>query len=252
MEDFQQFEQDFYQTGYYIDDQGSTVKYYNPSAYDQHKESALQSGFDDPDPDVLGSFMEQQYSGQIYSPQTSSSSGMKTSEEEEEPPLLVELGVDFDHMWQKTLTVLNPFMPADGSIMNETDLTGPILFCVALGCALMMAGKVHFGFVYGISATGCVGMFVLLSLMSSLAVSHGCVASVLGYCLLPIVGLSVFAVFHSLQGILGIVLAVLAVCWCSFSASKIFISTLQMQDQQLLVFYPCSLLYGLFTLLTVF
>lgn len=29
MEDFQQFEQDFYQTGYYIDDQGDTVAYYD-------------------------------------------------------------------------------------------------------------------------------------------------------------------------------------------------------------------------------
>lgn len=28
--------------------------------------------------------------------------------------------------------------PADGSIMNETDLTGPILFCVALGATLLM------------------------------------------------------------------------------------------------------------------
>ncbi|KAF6732735.1 Protein YIPF5 [Oryzias melastigma] len=239
MEDFQQ---DFYQPGYYIDDQGHSVEYYNP--YSTRDENI-----------PPGSFMEQQFSGKIYqpteSPPTSSIPGMKTSEEEE-PPLLVELGVDFDHVWQKTLTVLNPFMPADGSIMNETDLTGPILFCIALGCTLMMAGKAHFGFVYGISATGCVGMFVLLSLMSALPVSHGCVASVLGYCLLPIVGLSAFAVFHSLQGILGISLALLAICWCGFSASKIFISTLQMQDQQLLVFYPCSLLYGLFTLLTVF
>ena len=39
MGDFQQFEQDFYQTGYYIDDQGHTVAYSydaydsDPSAY---------------------------------------------------------------------------------------------------------------------------------------------------------------------------------------------------------------------------
>ena len=33
-----------------------------------------------------------------------------------------ELGINFDHIWQKTLTVLNPMKPADGSIMNETDL----------------------------------------------------------------------------------------------------------------------------------
>lgn len=49
-----------------------------------------------------------------------------------------ELGINFDHIWQKTLTVLNPLKPADGSIMNETDLTGPILFCVALGATLLM------------------------------------------------------------------------------------------------------------------
>lgn len=49
-----------------------------------------------------------------------------------------ELGINFDHIWQKTLTVLNPLKPADGSIMNETDLTGPILFCIALGATLLM------------------------------------------------------------------------------------------------------------------
>lgn len=58
--------------------------------------------------------------------------------------------------------------------------------------------------------------------------------------------------FCFLRGIVGTVLALMAICWCSFSASKIFISTLAMQEQQLLVFYPCALLYGLFTLLTVF
>lgn len=56
------------------------------------------------------------------------------------PPLFffAELGINFDHIWQKTLTVLNPLKPADGSIMNETDLAGPILFCVALGATLLL------------------------------------------------------------------------------------------------------------------
>lgn len=49
-----------------------------------------------------------------------------------------ELGINFDHIWQKTLTVLNPMKPADGSIMNETDLTGPVIFCIALGATLLM------------------------------------------------------------------------------------------------------------------
>ncbi|GAB1289706.1 Protein YIPF7 [Apodemus speciosus] len=113
-----------------------------------------------------------------------------------------ELGINFDHIWQKTLTVLNPMKPADGSIMNETDLTGPILFCVALGATLLMAGKAQFGYIYGMSAIGCLGIHALLNLMSSSGVSYGCVASVLGYCLLPMVILSSCAVFFSLQNIL--------------------------------------------------
>ncbi|XP_034713599.1 protein YIPF7 [Etheostoma cragini] len=252
MGDFQQFEQDFYQTGYYIDDQGHTVTYcdgYDSTdpAYYHTGAQAFVSGASDPS-------MEQQYPGQFFQPAMPSGTvgGTGIDSPEEEPPLLEELGINFDHIWQKTLTVLNPFKPADGSIMNETDLTGPILFCVALGVTLMMAGKVHFGYVYGISAAACIGMYILLSLMSSLAVSYGCVASVLGYCLLPMVALSAFAVFYSLQGVLGTLLALLGICWCSLSASKIFISTLAMDGQQLLVAYPCALLYGLFALLTVF
>ncbi|XP_034097170.1 protein YIPF7 [Gymnodraco acuticeps] len=243
MGDFQPFEQDFYQSGYYIDDQGHTVAY-----YETHNSA-------DPDYDNTGALdpsMEQQYTGQYYQPEMTSGEGTEAYSPEEEPSLLEELGINFDHIWQKTLTVLNPFKPADGSIMNETDLTGPVLFCVALGVTLMMAGKAHFGYVYGLSATACIGMYVLLSLMSSLAVSYGCVASVLGYCLLPMVGVSAVAVFCSLQGYLGTVLAVLGISWCSLSASKIFISTLAMEGQQLLVAYPCALLYGLFALLTVF
>ncbi|KAF5926933.1 hypothetical protein HPG69_001565 [Diceros bicornis minor] len=166
--------------------------------------------------------------------------------------LFSELGINFDHIWQKTLTVLNPLKPADGSIMNETDLTGPVLFCVALGATLLLAGKVQFGYVYGISAIGCLGIHALLNLMSSSGVSCGCVASVLGYCLLPMVILSSFAIFFSLQDAFGIVSALVIIGWCSLSASKIFISALDMEGQQLLIAYPCALFYGLFALLTVF
>ncbi|KAG7458987.1 hypothetical protein MATL_G00226460 [Megalops atlanticus] len=255
MGDFQQFEQDFYQSGYYIDDQGQAAYGYDVPAQD-----------DDPYVDygapVPGVFTpsvglgppDPPYTGQVFQPAKHPETPTYTATEtfEDEPPLLEELGINFDHIWQKTLTVLNPFKPADGSIMHETDLTGPILFCVALGATLLMAGKVHFGYVYGISAMGCLGMYTLLNLMSLVAVSYGCVASVLGYCLLPMVGLSTLAIFFSLQGVLGTLSALLVIGWCSLSASKIFISTLAMEGQQLLVAYPCALLYGVFALLTVF
>lgn len=49
-----------------------------------------------------------------------------------------ELGINFDHIWQKTLTVLHPLKVADGSIMNETDLAGPMVFCLAFGATLLL------------------------------------------------------------------------------------------------------------------
>ena len=82
---------------------------------------------------------------------------------ESEPPLLEELGINFDHIYQKTIAVLNPFKHTESAIVNEVDLTGPFVFCMALGTAMLMAGKVHFGYIYGIGAVGVVGMWVLVS-----------------------------------------------------------------------------------------
>ncbi|NXJ47704.1 YIPF7 protein, partial [Spizaetus tyrannus] len=257
MSNFDQFQFDFYQSNYTIDDQEEGYNSYGSnenlcgSRKSQAGEQPPASAFAPPEM-LLSS---QSYTGQIlqptYSPDTLSHLSYADGFDEE-PPLLEELGINFEHIWQKTLTVLNPMKPADGSIMNETDLTGPMVFCLALGATLLLAGKVHFGYVYGMSAIGCLAMHALLNLMSVPGVSHGCVASVLGYCLLPMVILSSSAVVFSLQGILGTLLALFIIGWCSLSASKIFTSALGMEGQQLLIAYPCALLYGLFALLTVF
>ncbi|KAG8591774.1 hypothetical protein GDO81_000303 [Engystomops pustulosus] len=246
-----QFDSDFYQSDYVIEDtdqglyvSGQTGIYADSST---QKAEYMQSGMVSSPLDQTGYVYEEpsypSYPSYRFQPNDSF---------EDEPPLLEELGINFDHIWQKTLTVLNPWKPADGSIMNETDLTGPTMFCFALGSMLLLAGKIHFGYVYTMSILGCLGIHALLNLMSITGVSHGCVASVLGYCLLPMVILSCFAILFSLRGIAGSVLAAGVIGWCSFSASKIFITTLAMEGQQLLVAYPCALLYGLFALLTVF
>ena len=46
---------------------------------------------------------------------------------------------------------------------------------------------------------GCTSMYLVLNLMSMMGVSVGCVVSVLGYCLLPMVLLSSFSVVVHLQ-----------------------------------------------------
>ncbi|KAG0649657.1 transport yip1 [Hyphodiscus hymeniophilus] len=62
-----------------------------------------------------------------------------------EPPLLEELGVNFNHVWSKTLAVLNPLARIDQNIMDDSDLAGPVLFFFLFGTFLLFSGKVHFG-----------------------------------------------------------------------------------------------------------
>ena len=59
-------------------------------------------------------------------------------------------------------------------------------------------------------------------------------------------------VFYAYRGIIGTVLTIATVLWCSWSASKLFVTALQMDSQQPLVAYPCALVYAVFALLTVF
>ncbi|CAB1331044.1 unnamed protein product [Coregonus sp. 'balchen'] len=227
MGDFQKFEQDFYLSGYYIDDQGQVALDYNGSDPNPEYED---DGIDVFMPGVFAPSMGQPYTGQVYQPTT--------------PAGTYQYTAGTDGSYEEELPLLE-----DGSIMNETDLTSPILFCITLGATLLMASKSHFGYVYGISAIGCMAIYTLLTLMSSLTVSYGCVASVLGYCLPPHGGTICICsrLFPTRDhrndpGLAG--------DWLVQFLS--FISTLAMEGQQLLVAYPCAMLYGVFALLTVF
>ena len=107
------------------------------------------------------------------------------------------------------------------SIAGDSDLAGPIVFAVAFGSFIMFSGKLYFNYIYGIGLLGCLAMYSLLNLMSVAGVSLTCVVSVLGYCLLPIVGLSGVSILFSLSGFLGNILTGAAVTWCALSSSKV-------------------------------
>jgi len=176
---------------------------------------------------------------------------------EEEPPLLEELGISPTRIFEKSVAVLNPFRTGrtfDVNMLYETDFAGPAALCILLGsCLLLTGGKVPFGYVYGLVMMSCLAMYVLLTLMTTKgSVTLGSVASVLGYCLLPIVILSAFGVFLPLYSSLGFVCAVLAVMWSSLAASKLFVMMLGDTQQRPLIAYPCTLLYGTFALIIVF
>ena len=50
----------------------------------------------------------------------------------------IELGIDFSHILKKILVVLNPRKPIDSVLVNDADLTGPILFCFILSLILLL------------------------------------------------------------------------------------------------------------------
>lgn len=171
---------------------------------------------------------------------------------EGEPPLLEELGVNFNHIKVKTWTVLNPLGQIDAHIMDDTDLFGPLIFGVLFGLILLLSGKVHFGYVYGCALLGNFSLWTILSLMAPASTGFLRTASVLGYCLLPLVGVSALGMVMNMDGMIGYGVTVTAIAWSTYSASAIFVSVLQMTDTRMLVAYPVALFYSIFAILSLF
>lgn len=137
---------------------------------------------------------------------------------------------------------------------------------------ILQSGKPHFGYIYGVGLLGSASLYILLNLMSETGIDAYRVVSVLGYCLLPMVGVAAVSVVTPLKyasfstspmprseehclnhsGIIGLMLSFLSIVWCTASASGIFVVVLRMSEQRLLVAYPIALLYGCFALLSVF
>jgi len=171
---------------------------------------------------------------------------------DDEPPLLEELGINFEHILKKTLSVLNPFSNVSKEVLEDDDLAGPLIFCVLFGIFLLMSGKVHFGYIYGVGVLGCFCTYMLLNLMSNEGINGIRAASILGYCLLPLVLLASISVIFSLLGAVGLILSGLCIFWCTYSASQMFVTVLNMKNQRFLVAYPMALFYSSFALLTIF
>ncbi|KAI6002719.1 Yip1-domain-containing protein [Pisolithus albus] len=165
---------------------------------------------------------------------------------------VAELGINFSHIQAKSMTVLNPLQHVDERIMDDADLAGPLLFFFCFGMLLLLSGKPQFGYIYGFGLLGSISIYTLLNLMSDKGIDVYRVVSVLGYCLLPMVGVGAVSVVVTLDGVLGYMLSILSIIWCTYAASGIFVAVLRMSDQRLLVAYPVALLYGCFALLSVF
>ena len=113
-------------------------------------------------------------------------------------------------------------------------------------------GKVHFGYIYGVFVVGLLGLWSLLNLMCDKGIDIYRTASIMGYCLLPLVILAALSVPIDLRGALGLVLSLAAIAWCSNAAALFFVVALEADDQRWLIAYPVMLFYTCFALITVF
>ena len=152
----------------------------------------------------------------------------------------------------KTQAVINPTKSLGEHILDDADLAGPLFFCLLLGSCLLLSGKVHFGYIYGFSVFGCAGIYMILNLMHSNGIGFSLTCSVLGYCLLPVIGLAALNIVLRLNGMFGLLLSLIFVGWSTYAAARLLDAKLQLSDQYWLVVYPISLLYSCFVLITIF
>lgn len=160
--------------------------------------------------------------------------------------------------------------------MDDSDLAGPVLFFILFGTFLLFSGKVHFGYIYGLALIGSLSLHTIFSLMSpsvpsvpdehhssahipdehhsqhSSALTYPRSASVLGYCLLPLVIISLVGVVVRLDSAGGYVMSCAAIVWCTYSSSGMFCAVGRMRAMRGLVAYPLGLFYVGFGIMAIF
>jgi protein YIPF5/7 len=88
---------------------------------------------------------------------------------------------------------------------------------------LFTVEQVQFGYIYGLSVFGCLTLTAVINLLD-LKSEHGIdiwrTASVLGYSMLPIIGLAALAIVMSLKGFLGMILSLAVIGWSTAAATR--------------------------------
>jgi hypothetical protein len=171
-------------------------------------------------------------------------------------PLLEELGIFPAHIFAKSQAVLHPMRHMNDDVVEDSDLAGPLCFCVILAFLLTLQGKMHFGAIYGLSVLGALFAQGLLTLMSDTTVRLQLVISSLGYCLLPNLILAVVSTLHlwvvgTAVGIM-LPLSLLTVAWSAWCCTKMFTQAFVLDQQRFLVLYPVTLFYAVFAAITIF
>lgn len=189
-----------------------------------------------------------------FPPPQFSNSGAISGGFEDEPPLLEELGINTKQIWNKTVSILNPFK-IKPDLHEDADLSGPFLFLMAFGLFQLLAGKLHFGIILGWVTVSALFLYVVFNMLAGRNGNldlYRCL-SLIGYCMLPIVILSALSLFVPQGG--GVILGVTGVfvIWSTRVCTRLLVELASCGDEHRgLIAYACFLIYVLFSLLVVF
>ncbi|KAL3523651.1 hypothetical protein ACH5RR_016485 [Cinchona calisaya] len=173
---------------------------------------------------------------------------------EDEPPLLEELGINTKQIYQKTISILNPFR-VKPDLHEDADLSGPFLFLMAFGLFQLLAGKLHFGIILGWVTVAAMFLYVVFNMLAGRNGTldlYRCL-SLIGYCILPIVILSAISLFVPQGGMAIMVMAGVFVIWSTRVCTRLLVELASYGDEHRgLIAYACFLIYALFSLLVMF
>uniref|UniRef100_A0A1I7TS73 Protein YIPF5 n=1 Tax=Caenorhabditis tropicalis TaxID=1561998 RepID=A0A1I7TS73_9PELO len=88
------------------------------------------------------------YGGQMFMPNNGGGGVVPNAtadgeDYENEPPLLEELGINFSHIKEKTIAVLNPTGSATVEVIADQDLAGPLVFVCYLVLHFFFMANYH-------------------------------------------------------------------------------------------------------------
>lgn len=173
---------------------------------------------------------------------------------EDEPPLLEELGINTKQIYQKTISILNPFR-INHHLHEDADLSGPFLFLMAFGLFQLLAGKFHFGIILGWVTIASMFLYFVFNMLAGKNGNldmYKCF-SLIGYCMLPMVMLSALSLFAPQGGMVIMVITGVFVIWATRVCTRLVVELANYGDEHRgLITYACFLIFMLFSMLVIF
>ncbi|KAA8539145.1 hypothetical protein F0562_025837 [Nyssa sinensis] len=151
---------------------------------------------------------------------------------EDEAPLLEELGINTKQIWNKTVSILNPFK-VKIDLHEDADLSGPFLFLMAFGLFQLLVGKLHFGIILGWVTVAALFLYVVFNMLAGRNGNldlYRCL-SLIGYCMLPIVILSAISLFVPQGGAAIFSMAGVFVLWSTRVCTRLLVELASCGDE---------------------